>query len=94
MSKLKWIFFDVGSTLVDEVECYKQRLIKIANAGGVEMAAIHHPDLDLNIILPRESYIKDFMDLFMKEYGTVEGYFERIGVSEETREKLRNKLLD
>ena len=36
MSKLKWIFFDVGSTLVDEIECYKQRLEKIAEAGGVE----------------------------------------------------------
>ena len=64
------------------------------NKERFKMAAIHHPDLDLNIILPRESYIKDFMGLFKKEYGTVEGYFERIGVSEETREKLKNKLLD
>ena len=64
------------------------------NKERFKMAAIHHPDLDLNIILPRESYIKDFMGLFKKEYGTVEGYFDRIGVSEETREKLKDKLLD
>lgn len=64
------------------------------NKERFKMAAIHHPDLDLNIILPRESYIKDFMELFIKEYGNVEGYFDSIGVSEETREKLKTKLTE
>lgn len=25
MNNIKWIFFDIGSTLVDETECYKKR---------------------------------------------------------------------
>ena len=33
--KIKWLFFDVGSTLVDEIECYKTRLSKMAAAAGV-----------------------------------------------------------
>ena len=24
---IKWLFFDVGSTLIDETECYNQRII-------------------------------------------------------------------
>lgn len=32
MNKIKWIFFDVGSTLIDETECYNHR-IKDAIAG-------------------------------------------------------------
>ena len=27
----KWLFFDVGSTLIDETECEKQRIIAIMN---------------------------------------------------------------
>ena len=68
-------------------------LTKEFNKERFKMAAIHHPGLDLNIIIPRESYIQDFIDLFIKEYGSVEGYFDRIGISEETREKLKNKLM-
>lgn len=26
MNKIKWIFFDVGSTLIDETECYNHRI--------------------------------------------------------------------
>jgi hypothetical protein len=68
-------------------------LTKEFNKERFKMAAIHHPGLDLNIIIPRESYIKDFMDLFIKEYGSVEGYFDRIGISNDIREKLKNKLI-
>lgn len=27
MNRIKWIFFDVGSTLIDETECYNHRII-------------------------------------------------------------------
>lgn len=26
MNKIKWIFFDVGSTLIDETECYNHQI--------------------------------------------------------------------
>ena len=68
-------------------------LTKEYNRERFKMAAIHHPDLDLNIIIPRESYIMDFMKLFREKYGTVEEYFRSIGVSDEIREKLKHKLV-
>ena len=68
-------------------------LTKEYNKERFKMAAIHHPDLDLNIIIPRESYIMDFMKLFREKYGTVEEYFRSIGVSDEIREKLKHKLV-
>ena len=68
-------------------------LSKEYNKERFKMAAIHHPDLDINIIIPRESYIKDFMRLFKEKYGSVEGYFDSIGVSKENVERIRNKML-
>ena len=67
-------------------------LTKEYNKERFKMAAIHHPDLDLNIIIPRESYIKDFMNLFYEEFGSVEGYFKTIGVGEDIYNELRRKL--
>jgi haloacid dehalogenase superfamily, subfamily IA, variant 3 with third motif having DD or ED/haloacid dehalogenase superfamily, subfamily IA, variant 1 with third motif having Dx(3-4)D or Dx(3-4)E len=66
---------------------------KECNKEMLKLAAAHHPDLDLNIIIPRESYIIDFMKLFRQKYGTVEAYFKSIGVEDEIVEKLRNKML-
>lgn len=36
----KWIFFDIGSTLVDESGCYRARYEAIARAAKVEFAAV------------------------------------------------------
>ena len=71
---------------------YDYMLTKEYNKERFKMAAIHHPDLDINIIIPRESYIRDFMGLFIKKYGSVEGYFESIGVSKENVERIKKKL--
>ena len=71
---------------------YDYMLTKEYNKERFKMAAIHHPDLDINIIIPRESYIRDFMRLFIKKYGSVEGYFESIGVSKENVERIKKKL--
>lgn len=37
MENVKWIFFDIGSTLVDETECYKKRYAEIVK--GTEISA-------------------------------------------------------
>lgn len=67
-------------------------LTKEYNRERFKMAAIHHPNVDLNIIIPRESYIKEFMRLFYEEFGSVEGYFKEIGVTEDIYKRLRRKL--
>lgn len=68
-------------------------LSKDYNRERFKMAAIHHPDLDINIIIPRESYIRDFMRLFKEKYGSVEDYFDSIGISKENVKKIRNKMI-
>ena len=68
-------------------------LTRESNKELLKLAAAHHPDMDLNIIIPRESYIMDFMELFRRKHGTVEAYFRSIGVEDEIVEKLRNKIL-
>lgn len=68
-------------------------LTKEYNKERFKMAAIHHPNLDINIIIPRETYIKDFIKMFYQDFGTVEEYFRTIGISDEIREKLRSKLM-
>ncbi len=67
-------------------------LTKEYNKERFKMAAIHHPDLDINIIIPRESYILDFMKLFNEEFGDARGYLKSIGVSEETCGRLTGIL--
>lgn len=45
--KIKWLFFDVGSTLVDESKCYEARFKKIAEDAGVSAEAVTERALEL-----------------------------------------------
>lgn len=45
MDKIKWIFFDVGSTLVDETECYEKRY-----AEAVENTDITYGEFENKVI--------------------------------------------
>lgn len=36
INDIKWLFFDMGSTLVDEMECYKSRIDKIVSHSGIK----------------------------------------------------------
>ncbi len=69
-------------------------LTKECNRERFELLRKRRPDLDMNIVIPRESYIRDFMDLFRERFGSVDGYFACIGLSEETKQKLLASLLD
>ena len=69
-------------------------LTKECNRERFELLRKRRPDLDMNIVIPRESYIRDFMDLFRERFGSVDGYFAFIGLSEETKQKLLARLLD
>lgn len=35
MREIKWLFFDIGSTLVDESACYRQRVLEMICGSGV-----------------------------------------------------------
>lgn len=42
VSMEKWLFFDVGSTLVNEIECEKQRIIDTINGSSVSYNEFYH----------------------------------------------------
>ena len=69
-------------------------LTKECNRERFELLRQRRPDVDMNIVIPRESFIRDFMDLFRARFGSVDGYFAFIGLSEETKQKLLARLLD
>ena len=69
-------------------------LTKECNRERFELLRQRRPDVDMNIVIPRESFIRDFMDLFRERFGSVDGYFACIGLSEETKQKLLARLLD
>lgn len=52
----------------------------------------YNPDIDMNIVIPQESFITDFMDLIIAGHGTIEEYFEAVGIGPELRRKLKEKL--
>ena len=69
-------------------------LTKECNRERFELLRQRRPDVDMNIVIPRESFIRDFLDLFRARFGSVDGYFAFIGLSEETKRKLLARLLD
>ena len=52
-----------------------------------------HPEVDKNIVLANEKSMNGFIDLFTERFGTVEGYFESIGLSARHAEMIRNKIM-
>ncbi len=47
LKNLKWLFFDMGSTLIDETICYERRLRHIADFAGIEYEKIYAQALEL-----------------------------------------------
>ena len=66
-------------------ELLKEKFIEIKN---------NYPNIDINIIIPKETYIINFMELFYKRFGNINKYMEWIGLSEGDRIKIQNKLLN
>ena len=52
-----------------------------------------HPEVDRNIVFADEKSMNGFIDLFTERFGTVENYFERIGLSIDHIERIRSKLI-
>ena len=52
-----------------------------------------NPNIDLNIIIPHESYIINFMKMFKDKFGDVNKYMDFLGLDINYRVKLKDKLL-
>ncbi len=51
------------------------------------------PDLDMNIIIPNETYMAQFLHLFQENYGDAQSYLRSLNISPEEIQKIRAKLL-
>lgn len=51
------------------------------------------PDVDINIVIPRESFMSDFPDLLYARYGCIENYFDAIDVDSVVQTAIREKML-
>ena len=58
-----------------------------------EKIKYNNENIDINIIIPKESYILIFMKMFQEKYENVKNYLEIIGLSLDDIDKLKNKLL-
>lgn len=90
VSAILLLLADVGDR--DIIENYM--MTKECNVKRFARARQNHPDLDINIIIPREEFILRFLQLFRDKYGDVENYMRSIGVLSEEIERIRGKLLD
>jgi len=79
---------------VSEKEIIKDYMISKENLRNkFEQLKSNNPNIDINIIIPKESYIITFMKLFNEKFGDINKYLDIIGVSINNRMKLKNKLL-
>ena len=63
------------------------------NHKRLEAFLASHPEVDRNIVLANEKSMNGFIDLFTERFGTVDNYFEEIGLSAEYADMIRNKMM-
>ena len=52
------------------------------------------PVYDLNVVIPKEIYMREFLKLFAAKFGTARAYFRSLGLRDATIEQLHRKLTD
>ena len=63
------------------------------NKTRLERYLAEHPEVDRRIVLANEVSMERFLGMFEQEFGSVEGYFKRVGLTEEHVSAVRDKLL-
>ena len=52
------------------------------------------PEIDMNIVIPRESFMYDFLCLFKEKWNDPKNYLRKIGLKENEINMIVGKLLD
>jgi protein-tyrosine phosphatase len=63
------------------------------NKENLKVFLAAHPEIDKNIVLANEKSMSRFIELFTGRFGTVENYFEALGLSSQYAEKIKIKLM-
>ena len=85
------LLLHAGVSDVDIIENY----VLTREYGRERLELIHKnfPEVDMNIVTPREWFMKEFLKLFRERFGTTEEYFQTLGLSEEEIKKISQKLV-
>lgn len=64
--------------------------------GKDRLALVHHnfPDIDMNIVTPREDFILKFLRIFRERFHNTELYFKEIGLNEVEIAKITEKCVN
>jgi len=65
----------------DEMMIHDYMLTKVNCERELRAFAELHPELDVNIIIPREEYITGFMERFKERYGSPADYLRAVGLT-------------
>ena len=68
-------------------------LTKVCCKERFELIHRNFPGIDMNIVIPHERYMKEFICCLNAEYGSFGGYLTAIGITEKEKETIRAKLL-
>ncbi len=68
-------------------------ITKENNAERFKLIHRNFPDIDMNIVIPRENFMRDFLIKMEKAHGSVREYFISMGITEDFQEKIRRKML-
>jgi len=75
----------------DIIENYM--LTKLHNRKRFALARKNFPDIDINIVIPQEKNMVQFLQLFREKYGSAENYLHFIGILSEEMQMLTDKLI-
>lgn len=59
----------------------------------LELVHKNFPEVDMNIVTPKEWYMEEFLRLFREKFGTTDAYFRSLGLSGEEIERIRRKMV-
>ena len=76
---------DIVSDYMITKECNKQRF---------QLIRENLPGSDINIVIPRESYMNDLLNWLYDRYGSIEKYFDAIGIDSSVRDAIKRKLTE
>lgn len=65
----------------------------ICNKERFELLHKNFPEVDMNIVILREDYMKDFLKSMKIKYKDATGYLKEIGLEDNEIKKINGKLL-
>ena len=85
------LLLHAGVSDADIIENYV--LTKEYGRERLELVHKNCPEVDMNIVTPREWFMEKFLRLFREKFGTTGNYFKGLGFESEEIERIRKKLV-